>query len=101
MLPGEHFCAFLQSYRSRYQQRTRSVFRQARIYVSGFIQAHRCNMERLTEAVSESGYQSLRHFLSHSDWDWRGVMEQVAHDTDELFGERVGLIKTRLYLPKG
>lgn len=43
-------------------------------------------MERMAEAVPDTEYQRLQHFLSHSPWDHRAVMRQVAAEADRLLG---------------
>lgn len=50
------------------------------------MQAIRKNVERMTEVVSDSEHQSLQHFISHSPWDHRPVMDPVAQDCDHLLG---------------
>ena len=40
----------------------------------------------MTEVVPDSDYQSLQHFVTHSPWDSRPVMDQVATDADRLLG---------------
>ena len=50
------------------------------------MQARKKNMERMTEVVPESDEQVLQHFLSNSNWDERGVLDQVALETDALLG---------------
>jgi SRSO17 transposase len=46
------------------------------------MQARRKNMERMEEVVPNCSYQSLQHFLSHSQWDAREVLDQVALEAD-------------------
>lgn len=43
-------------------------------------------MERMTEVVEGSEYQSLQHFLSTSNWDANAVMDQVATEADAVLG---------------
>jgi SRSO17 transposase len=43
-------------------------------------------MERMEEVVPECDYQSLQHFLSHSDWKARAVLNQVAVEADHHLG---------------
>lgn len=43
-------------------------------------------MERMAEAVPDTAYQQLQHFLSNSPWDHRAVMRQVAGEADRLLG---------------
>jgi len=66
------------------------------------MQAIRKNVERMTEVVSDSEYQSLQHFISHSPWDHRLVMDQVARDCDHLLGGSpdTGLIIDETSIPK-
>lgn len=59
---------------------------QAQSYLSGLIQATRRNVERMAEVVPGTNTQALHHFLSHSPWDPRPVMDQVARDVDALLG---------------
>ena len=32
----------------------------------------------MQERISDSNYQNLQHFISHSPWDWRGVLHEVS-----------------------
>lgn len=50
------------------------------------MQAHRKNIERMEEVVPDCDYQSLHHFISHSEWDARAVLDQVARETDGHLG---------------
>lgn len=52
-------------------------------------------MERMVEAVPDSDYQVLQNFLTHSSWDYRPVMDRVAHKADAQIGGEVG---TGLYI---
>ena len=47
-------------------------------------------MERMAEAVPDSDEQVLQNFLTHSAWDYRGVMEQVAINANRCVGSEVG-----------
>ena len=47
-------------------------------------------MERMAEAVPDSDEQVLQNFLTHSAWDYRGVMEQVAINATRCVGSEVG-----------
>jgi SRSO17 transposase len=62
------------------------VLRQAQQYLCGLVQATRRNVERMAEVVPGTDAQALHHFLSHSPWDARAVMDQVARDLDALLG---------------
>jgi SRSO17 transposase len=50
------------------------------------VQATKKNMERMAEAVPDSNDQAFQHFLTNSPWDEQLVVEQVAHDANELLG---------------
>ena len=50
------------------------------------MQARCKNMERMAEVVPDSDEQVLQHFISNSNWDARGVMDQVALEADGLLG---------------
>lgn len=54
------------------------------------MQADKRNMERMAEAVPDSDDQVLQNFLTHSSWDYRGVMDQVAGNADASVGAKVG-----------
>jgi SRSO17 transposase len=49
----------------------------------------------MQERIPESVYQNLQHFISHSPWDWHGVMQEVCRQTADSFAflsEPCGLI---------
>ncbi len=52
-------------------------------------------MERMAEVVQETDEQVLQNFLTHSSWDERAVMDQVALDADKMFG---GTVDSALYI---
>jgi SRSO17 transposase len=52
----------------------------------GLMQARRKNMERMAEVVPESDEQALQHFLSNSNGDARGILDQVPLEADALLG---------------
>lgn len=54
------------------------------------MQAQKRNMERMAEAVPDSDEQVLQNFLTHSAWDYRGVMDQVALNANQCVGSEVG-----------
>ncbi len=83
---GKRFIRFCDSYAAHFRLRTRDVFSQSKQYLRGLMQATKKNMERMAEVVPESDDQVLQHFLSNSNWDERGVLDQVALDADGLLG---------------
>jgi SRSO17 transposase len=62
----------------------------AQQYLFGLMQAEKRNMERMAEAVPDSDEQVLQNFLTHSAWEYRGVMDQVAMNADHCVGSEVG-----------
>lgn len=59
---------------------------QARAYLSGLLQATKRNVQRMAEVVPGTDAQALHHFLAHSPWDARAVMDQVAKEVGGLLG---------------
>jgi hypothetical protein len=70
------------------------------------LQAEKRSMERMVEAVPDSDYPVSQKFLTHSWWEYRAAMDQVAHNVQVgVFGalgrgDRVALIAAWLYTPK-
>jgi SRSO17 transposase len=56
----------------------------------------------MVEVIPETEYQSLHHFMSHSPWEHRPVMDQVALDADRLLGDSpdTSLVIDESSLPK-
>ncbi len=50
------------------------------------MQARRKNMERMEEAVVDADHQQMQHMLTHSPWEHRAVLDQVALEADGLLG---------------
>jgi SRSO17 transposase len=96
------FVAFHERYAHLFSTKTKTVATQALHYLSGLVQAVKKNVERMTEVVPDSNYQSLQHFVSDSPWDARPVMDQVAVDADALLGGNpdTGLIIDETSFPK-
>jgi SRSO17 transposase len=83
---GQRFQNFSKRFDVHFRRWTRSRAAQARQYLQGLMQAPRKNMERMEEVVPDCDYQSLQHFLSHSEWDARAVLDQVATEADRHLG---------------
>lgn len=69
-----------------FRLRTRDASSHAVRYLKGLLQATRRNVERMAEIVPETDAQALHHFLTHSPWDARVVMNQVARNVNSLLG---------------
>ena len=83
---GLRFQQFSKRFENHFFRCTRSVALQAQMYLQGLMQAERKNMERMEEVVPDCSYQSLQHFLSHSEWEARAVLDQVAVEADRHLG---------------
>ncbi len=61
---------------------------QAGEYLCGLVQApaRKRNMARMAEVVPDTDEQRLQHFLTHSPWGHRPVMDDVAQEADQLLG---------------
>lgn len=56
-------------------------------YLKGLFSQSKSNIERMAEQLSLNE-QQLHHFISVSDWDAKGVMGQVAEETENTFSRR-------------
>jgi len=54
------------------------------LYFKGLFQGKKRNIERMGEAVKDSDYNALQHFISEAPWDHRGVMDQVSQEVNSL-----------------
>lgn len=56
----------------------------------------------MVEAVADSNWQSMQHFLSNSPWKYKDVQEQIARDSDRLLGgsPNTGLFFDESSMPK-
>jgi SRSO17 transposase len=64
-------------------------------YLKGLFHDCKSNIERMQERIPDSDYQNLQHFISHSPWDWQGVMGEVSRQMAASFAilpESCGLI---------
>jgi SRSO17 transposase len=85
---AERFLEHVKNYSHHFQSYRHDVSDGARKYASGLMQGGaRKNMDRIAEVVPESTSRNLQQFITHSKWEWRAVMDQVASDVDELFGD--------------
>jgi SRSO17 transposase len=73
------FANFVEQFAHLFQSGNHCVAETAQQYVCGLVQAEKRNMERMAEAVPESDPQVLQNFLTPSSWDYRAVMDAVAH----------------------
>ncbi len=92
---GERFVGFVKNYSEHFKSHRHDVFEKAQQYACGLMQGgSRKNMDRMAEVVPDSNSRNLQQFLTHSKWDSRAVIDDVASDANELIGNnnRTGLI---------
>jgi SRSO17 transposase len=87
---GGRYQKFSHSFDALFRSGNHSVAATAQQYLCGLMQAEKRNMERMSEAVPDSDEQVLQNFLTHSAWDYRPVMDQVAKNADHWVGGEVG-----------
>jgi SRSO17 transposase len=76
------------TYTEHFQSYRHDVSDKARQYACGLMQAgSRKNMDHMAEVVPESKSRNLQQFLTHSKWNYRDVIDHVAHDVDKLLGD--------------
>jgi SRSO17 transposase len=83
---GQRFLAFCGRFGGHFRQRTRTVETAAQPYVQGLIEAETKNMERMEEVVPDADHQVLQHMLSESAWSERAVLDQIAQEASQRFG---------------
>lgn len=67
--------------------RTREVIEQSKKYLLGLVQSEKRNMERMAEVVPRADDQAYQHFMSHSPWSHRAVLDQIAQEVDAALGD--------------
>jgi SRSO17 transposase len=87
---GGNYQGFAHAFNANFRSGNHNVGATAQQYLFGLMQAEKRNMERMAEAVPDSDEQVLQNFLTHSAWDHRGVMDQVARNADHFVGGELG-----------
>lgn len=78
----------MKSFSHHFQSYRHDVSVKARQYACGLMQAgSRKNMDRMAEVVPDSKSRNLQQFLTHSKWDSRAVINDVACEADKLLGD--------------
>lgn len=90
-----HYISFSERFKKYFRSGNHNVFQQATDYLKGLVQSEKSNMERMAEVVPDTDEQVLQNFLTHSSWDERAVMDQVALDTNKILG---GTVDSALYI---
>lgn len=78
--------AWVRSFYKQLKAGNHSLVHQALNYAHGLFQSERANMERMSETVPNTNYQSQHHFISHSTWDDRPVREENASKLNQRLG---------------
>lgn len=84
---ADEFKEFIGSYICHFKTATGSVHTQAERYLCGLMEAERRNMERMAEVVPDCDDQSLQNFVTNSPWHGRSVLDHIAQDLDDVFGD--------------
>jgi SRSO17 transposase len=80
-----------------FHTRSDSNIVEIRAYLFGLMQSKRGskNIERMEEDVAEFNYQAVHNTISHSPWQHRPLMDEIARRADELLG---GAPRSRLVI---
>lgn len=73
---------YVSDYQLHFRTKTKSNINKAQVYLEGIVLSDLNNIERISETLEEDYYR-LHHFISDSNWDARGVMDQVAKDVSK------------------
>jgi len=54
-------------------------------YIQGLLtlEKGKANMERMEEEIPASDYREYQHFLTNSNWDYKGILSKVRKDTSD------------------
>lgn len=78
------------SYAACFRPRLHGQLAHCQQYIKGLFHACRSNVERMNERLPDSSYDALHHFISESNWDGQGVMDEVARRVQATLGEVAG-----------
>ncbi len=85
---SRRFVQCVNSFSHHFKSYRHDVSEGARQYLSGLLQGgSRKNMLRMAEVVPESDARRLQQFLTHSKWDARAVIDQVAQEANRVLGD--------------
>jgi len=80
--------SFVKSFSHHFRSYRHDVTEKARQYARGLMQAGaRKNMDRMAEVVPDSKSRNLQQFLTHSKWEARSVIDQVACAANRYLGD--------------
>jgi SRSO17 transposase len=85
---SRRFVQCVNSFSHHFKSYRHDVSEGARQYLSGLLQGgSRKNMLHMAEVVPESDSRRLQQFLTHSKWDARAVIDQVAQEANRVLGD--------------
>ena len=83
----QRFVQFVNTFSHHFRSYRHDVSDGARQYLNGLLQAgQRKNMLHMAEVVPEADARNLQQFLTHSKWEARAVMDQVAQEANRVLG---------------
>jgi len=82
------FGNFIYAFKLLFQVARHNQTQRALQYIQGLLKLEKgkANMERMEEEIPESEYRAYQQFITHSKWDYKGVIFKVFKDTSELMG---------------
>jgi SRSO17 transposase len=80
--------SYVKDFTRFFKTRSDSNADEALAYLKGLMQAKRRakNLERMEEDVPDFNYQAVHNTISHSPWDYRPLMDEIAHRANGLLG---------------
>lgn len=85
---ARRFMEFCDSYSPHFVQQGMNSIHHARCYLSGLMGTQRRkNIETIENDVADSDYQGMEQFISSSPWSHEALMDQLAHEADQLLGD--------------
>jgi len=90
---------FIYSFESLFQVAQHNRTGTALQYIQGLLKLEKgkANMERMEEEIPNSEYRTYQHFITHSKWDYKGILSKVFRDTSQV----METIKTKSKKPTG
>ncbi|MDI6822741.1 MAG: IS701 family transposase, partial [Actinomycetota bacterium] len=86
----EELKVFCISFSDFFRNKTRNSIKQALRYLQGQIVLNeRGNMTNIEKVVPDCDHQSLQHFISNSQWDEEGVINELQRQVSELIGNPI------------
>lgn len=77
---------FINSYKLLFQLAKHNRTETALQYIQGLLSLEKgkANMERMEEEIPDSEYRAYQHFITHSKWDYKGILFKVFKDTSQV-----------------